>query len=264
MSRTPPPASDAPIRAALVLLGGPDAVVGGPWTTAEAVAELLGGAEPDLVVAADAGLHRAAAAGLHVDVVVGDLDSVDPDALAAAEASGTAVERHAEAKDHTDLALALDRARAAGVDRIVVVGGVDGRLDHLLATALVLGSPRYAPVEVVAAVDRARLRVVRAGRPATVRGQPGDLVTLLPVGGPALGVRTEGLLYRLDGEDLDTGSTRGVSNELVAPAATVSVSGGVVLAVQPGERGDHHDRRLLDHGPSVGVTDPTAPSTSSP
>lgn len=254
MSRTTEPddrpAPDRGPRNAVVLVGGPDAVVGGGTrSTDEALHELLEGATPDLVVAADAGLHRAAGTGLHVDVVVGDLDSVDPAVLDAAEAEGTRVERHAEAKDHTDLALALNRASAEGVSRIVVVGGVDGRLDHLLATALTLGSPRYASIEVVAAIGPARLHVVRSGTTATLRGTPGDLVTLLALGGPALGVRTEGLLYPLDGEDLDTGSTRGVSNELAAPTASVAVGGGVVLAVQPGEQGDHHARGLVPGPP---------------
>ncbi len=46
-------------------------------------------------------------------------------------------------------------------------------------------------------------------------------------------MRTEGLRYPLAGEDLDPGTTRGVSNELIAPSARVSVQTGVLLAIQP-------------------------------
>jgi thiamine pyrophosphokinase len=53
------------------------------------------------------------------------------------------------------------------------------------------------------------------------------------VGGPALGVRTQGLRYPLADEELVPGSTRGVSNELLDSEATVTVERGVVLAVQP-------------------------------
>ena len=58
------------------------------------------------VIAADGGLDRAAALGLDVDVVIGDLDSVSAEALAAAEAAGARIVRHPEAKDATDLELA--------------------------------------------------------------------------------------------------------------------------------------------------------------
>jgi thiamine pyrophosphokinase len=68
-------------------------------------------------------------------------------------------------------------------------------------------------------------------------GAPGDLVTLVPVHGPARGVTTEGLLYPLAGDDLAPGSTRGVSNQLVGTRATVSLEAGVLLAVQPGQAG---------------------------
>jgi thiamine pyrophosphokinase len=54
------------------------------------------------------------------------------------------------------------------------------------------------------------------------------------VHGPALGVVTGGLLYPLAGEDLPPGTSRGVSNVLAADRATVSLTGGVLLAVQPG------------------------------
>jgi thiamine pyrophosphokinase len=64
-------------------------------------------------------------------------------------------------------------------------------------------------------------------------GRPGSLVTLLPLGGPVGGVRTSGLRWALTGDRLDPGSTRGVSNELTGPVATVSVDSGVLLAVQP-------------------------------
>jgi thiamine pyrophosphokinase len=58
-------------------------------------------------------------------------------------------------------------------------------------------------------------------------------VSLLAVHGPAAGVSTTGMAYPLWGETLHPGSTRGVSNELVTAAASVTVGRGVVLAVQP-------------------------------
>src|SRR4051794_20102363 len=80
----------------------------------------------DIVIPADSGLEHALALGCAVDLVVGDLDSVAPAALARATAAGTAIEQHPDDKDATDLELALDAARARGVERIVVIGGYGG------------------------------------------------------------------------------------------------------------------------------------------
>ena len=201
------------------------------------------GRVPDgaLVIAADSGLDHAHALGLRVDVAVGDFDSVSPPALARAEASGAVVERHPAAKDATDLELALDAALARGPQRIVVLGGHGGRVDHLLANAALLTSERYAAVEVVAHMGGATLTVVRDE--AELQGQRGELVSLLALHRPAVGVTTHGLLYPLTGEDLEPGSTRGVSNELVTPPGRVSLEAGVLLVVQPGHLGTHHLQR---------------------
>jgi thiamine pyrophosphokinase len=72
-------------------------------------------------------------------------------------------------------------------------------------------------------------------------------VSLLPAHGIARGVRTDGLLYPLNDEDLPPGTTRGVSNELVGTDAMVRVRDGVLLAVQPGEAGTHLARGLGGH-----------------
>lgn len=198
------------------------------------------------VIAADSGLSVALALGLTVDLVVGDLDSVEPRALARAQAAGVEVEQHPAAKDHTDLALAMEAAVTRGATRIVVVGGHGGRLDHGLANALLLAAPAYAGVDVVAHMGDATVHVVRTS--VILTGTPGELVSLLPIHGAAHGVTTHGLLYALAGEDLLIGSTRGVSNEFAQDEARVEVADGVLLAVQPGALGTHLRARTDDEG----------------
>ncbi|MFP5308620.1 MAG: thiamine diphosphokinase [Actinomycetes bacterium] len=215
--------------------GRPVVVLAGGDPVAPAVA--VGLPADAYVVAADSGLDHAAALGLDVDLVVGDLDSVSPQRLAAARAAGVEVEEHPTAKDATDLALALDAAAARGPADVVLVGGHGGRLDHLLANALVLADDRYAHLRLTARMGPATVTVVRDR--AELTGTRGELVSLLPVHGPAAGVTTVGLLYPLDGEDLAPGTTRGVSNELTGPRATVTVTDGVLLVVQPGVLGTH-------------------------
>jgi thiamine pyrophosphokinase len=185
-----------------------------------------------LVVAADGGVDTALELGLEVSVAVGDFDSVSREGLTAVEAAGARVERHPAAKDASDLELALDRAIELGARRIVVLGADDGRIDHLLEGLLLLGSEHYGGVEIDALLGAATAHVVRGAR--TLHGSPGELVSLLPLHGPAEGVVTEGLAYPLRGERLEPGSSRGLSNVFAEPTASITLTGGVLVALRPG------------------------------
>ena len=187
-----------------------------------------------LVIAADSGLHLAEPLGLHVDRIVGDFDSADPARVDAAIAAGAVLERHPAAKDATDLELAIDAAAHAGASRVVVLGGGGGRIDHLLANVLLLTSSAWATLRIEGRFGGGRCVVVRGGLGAhALTGAPGSLLTLLPVGGVARGIVTDGLEYPLRSEDLEAGTTRGVSNVMLGTTASVAVDDGTLLVVQP-------------------------------
>jgi thiamine pyrophosphokinase len=187
-----------------------------------------------LVIAADSGLQLAAPLGVRVDRIVGDLDSVDRNAVDAAVAAGAVLERHPREKDATDLELAIDAAAREGAHRIVVVGGAGGRLDHVLANVLLLTASELTHLGIEAHFGDAHVAVVAGGRgQVELHGAPGSLVTLLPAGGPARGVVTEGLRYPLARETLPPGTTRGMSNVMLAAKATVALDEGTLLAIQP-------------------------------
>lgn len=183
----------------------------------------------DLVICADAGVDVAVAAGVPVAVVVGDLDSASPEALAAVADAGARIERHPEAKDDSDLELALRAAVDAGVATVHAVLDTGGRLDHQLANLLVLASPRWATVAVSATVGDDSLWVVREELELPL--PVGAPVAVIAVGGPAESVRTRGLRYPLLGERLEPLVARGIANEVVDEPATVAVAGGVVLVI---------------------------------
>ena len=237
----------------LVVVGGdPGAAVALPTP-----AELTG----TVVVAADSGVDRALAAGLHVDHVVGDLDSATPSGVAAAEAAGATVHRHEADKDATDLELALDLVRDLAGDReprpaLLVVGSGGGRLDHQLADLLALAAPPLAAFAVTARFGEATATVVRPGRPCTLVGRPGEQVSLLPVHGLATGVNTAGLRWALVDADLVPGTTRAMSNELIGTAGTVTVSTGVLLALQPGTVSPPIAERTTPYDPTPRTADP--------
>ena len=183
------------------------------------------------VIAADSGLHHAAPLGLTVDLVVGDMDSVDPDVLANAVSAGSLEDRYPADKDHTDLELALSAAIAAGAGRILVVGSHEGRLDHLLGSMGLLASTARLVDEIVWTDGHTIVTACTPRHVTTIRGGSGDRVSLVPNDSDAVGVTTVGLMWRLDNETLPIGTTRGISNVMDSTEASISVTDGTLLII---------------------------------
>lgn len=236
------------MRTAVVFAGGPHRLVNGasaPGATSTAAPDAAADELParvraafddlhaDVVVAADSGLHLAHSVGRTPDLVVGDMDSVDPELLDRAVLAGARLRRHPADKESTDLELALEEVLAEGADAVTVFGSDAGRFDHLMGGVLTLASARFAALRVDAWLGGVHLVVVRDAR--QIRGVPGGIVSILPVGGAAHGVRTSGLRWPLHGELLEPGTSRGVSNEFLDEVAHVSVDDGCVVVVVPEE-----------------------------
>ena len=185
------------------------------------------------VVAADGGAAAAASLGLSIDLIVGDMDSVRPTLLASLRADGAAVEAWPRDKDASDTELALRSAIGHEPGRIVVLGAFGGgRIDHALANVALLGLAELTGRDVSLLDGASRLRLATAPAEIRLEGRVGDLVSLLPVGGDATGIRTEGLAFPLLDETLAVGSTRGLSNVRAASTAGVRVGAGRLLIVE--------------------------------
>ena len=191
-------------------------------------------AETDLIVAADGGARWLDAIGIRPHLLSGDLDSIETDLLDRLETAGVRVDRYPTDKVASDAELALAEAIASGADEIVVLGALGGeRLDHELANLLLLADPSTSGVDDLRLVrGGTQVRVAHAGKPLHLTGRLGDIVTLLPIGGDAEGVRTGGLRFPLDGERLRLGTSRGLSNVVVQQPASVSLERGLLLVVE--------------------------------
>lgn len=175
----------------------------------------------DVVIAADGGFSHARAAGLRVDVVIGDLDSLDQPLPA-----GVELVRHPRDKDATDLELALDYVASAGPAEVVLFGALGGRLDHMLATLNLLERYEF-PLVLRGAAET--LYVVRDQ--VTVPARLGDLVSLISLSPRCSGISTQGLHYPLRRGTLRRASTRGISNQVTSLPCGVEVREGKLLVV---------------------------------
>jgi len=186
----------------------------------------------EVIIAADGGARNAHTAGVAPDLIIGDHDSLSEAELERANCAGSRLVSFPERKNETDLELALLHASRLGATTVLVVGALGGRLDQTIANILLLALSQLRGVD-VRIVDGAETAfLIQEGDGArVVAGRRGDMISLIPVGGDALGVTAEGLEWPLRGSPLQFGPARGVSNVLVADQATIRVESGKLLCV---------------------------------
>ncbi len=185
---------------------------------------------PEQVIAADGGSRHASTLGLEIDLLVGDLDSIEADQRETLRAQGTQFEYFKAEKDETDLELALLHAVKQGATEIAVIGIVGNRLDMVLANIHLLTLDALKPIRAELWLGRQTAWLIRP--PGEVfEGAPGDTLSLIPVKGDVMGVTTTGLAYPLQGETLFFGYARGVSNMMEQEVCRVDLEAGILLAV---------------------------------
>ena len=183
-----------------------------------------------LVIAADGGARLARSCGLVVDVVIGDMDSIDAQTLEQIQEAGAQLLRHPPDKDETDLELALKWAADQGICCLRVFGALGGRLDQTLANVSLLALPQLRDCDVQLLDGKQRAWLLRPGAHELV-GAAGDTVSLLPLHGPARGIASDGLRWELRNETLQPGPARGISNVLTGPRASLRFNAGLLLVV---------------------------------
>ena len=180
--------------------------------------------DADFIIAADGGLKHCSKRGIVPNLVIGDMDSADPDELVDLEMKGVEVNRFPERKDVTDLWLAVRAALDRKVDEIIILGALGGRWDMTFSNVLLLTSPELKQLETRILEGNQELFVLQGGQAARLFGDKGDLLSLMPLTEMVRGLTLTGFEYPLDNETLELGTTRGISNVFVEEVCSIELS----------------------------------------
>jgi thiamine pyrophosphokinase len=185
----------------------------------------------DLIVAADGGTHHCLALGLTPHVIIGDFDSLEEEILTRLEKQGVEIIRHPAQKDHNDLELALRLVLERGFDEALVMAALGSRWDQTLANVLLPATTSLESLHIHMVDGPQEIVLLRAGDQLQIEGETGDTLSLIPLGGDALGITTQGLEYPLNGGALKFGSSRGISNVMLSHEASIKLEKGLLLCV---------------------------------
>ncbi len=180
----------------------------------------------DLRIAADSGYKNAEWLGDRVDIFIGDFDSYDGDLPDTVE-----VVRLKPEKDLTDTQAAVELALERGASDIVIVGGLDGRLDHTLSNLGILVDANARGFHAIILDGKNRVRYIK--NDSTLIPRSGyTYLSLIVDGELAKGVDVDGVKYPLKNAKLKSTFQYAVSNEVVGNCALVAVKKGALFVVE--------------------------------
>lgn len=183
----------------------------------------------DFILCADGGTRHALDLGLTPNIVIGDLDSVTYEERRKMKEMGVEVLEFSRDKNETDLELAINHALTLNSSQILILAALGGRMDHTLANITLLSKLQLATFNIRLTDGVEELFFCRDQ--AQVQGRSGDIVSLIPWQGEVTGVFTENLRWHLHHETLYPDKTRGISNEMTAEIATITIQSGLSLIV---------------------------------
>jgi thiamine pyrophosphokinase len=184
-------------------------------------------------IAADSGLLLADAHGAKVDLVVGDMDSVDAGLLAKYENEGTIISRFPHEKNETDFELAVMAAMNYVADELVVLGGGGGRTDHLISNLAILSGIKTEKWKTQMHTNKETIFICRPGQVKNIDSNFDNIVSLVPMSRSVSGVKTQNLKWELKDETLEFQNARGMSNVCLGNSFSVKIDTGTLAIFCP-------------------------------
>lgn len=208
-------------------------IVTGGHTDYEFAYNLILNAGFEVIIAADSGMNFLYEKGITPDVIVGDFDSADLQILDYyRQMEQVDIHMLNPEKDDTDTEYAIRYAIKMGADSITLLGATGNRLDHVMGNICLLGIGLEENVNIEIVDKNNRIRLIDKSYKIDKAHQFGKYVSLIPFGGNAKGVTLKGMKYPLTDYEMGGYNSLGISNEIVANTAEITVKSGVLLVIE--------------------------------
>ena len=183
-----------------------------------------------LIIVCDGGVRHVQQLGIKPDVIIGDMDSLEPAQLKSYPAQGVKIIKYPANKDFTDTELALDYALNLKPTVIYIWGALGGRLDHTLANMFLLRKGQKAGIKTYLIDEYCEAFIV--DKEETFVDAKGVTVSLFAFSPKVEGLSLSGFVYLLKDAVLTMGESLGVSNIINKAHAKISVRAGNLLVVR--------------------------------
>jgi thiamine pyrophosphokinase len=188
-----------------------------------------------LIIVCDGGVRHLQKLGIKPDVIIGDMDSIEPAQLKSYSAQDVKIIKYSANKDFTDTELALDYALNLKPTAIYIWGALGGRLDHTLANVFLLRKGQKAGIRTYLIDEYCEAFIVN--REAAFVDAKGVTVSLFAFSPKVEGLSLSGFVYPLKDAILTMGELPGISNIINKAHAKISVRVGNLLVIRYWQKG---------------------------
>lgn len=184
----------------------------------------------DFIICADGGIRHLFHMNLLPNLVVGDFDSMDERHMKYLREHNINICQFSERKDFTDTELAVQYAISHGATEIHFFGAMGSRMDHTLANILLLVPLLQQGIR--ASIQDEHNHIWITSDVLFLEGEVGEYVSILPLTPEVEGITLNGLEYPLEDATIKMGQSIGVSNQLAAQHASITIKKGIILVIQ--------------------------------
>jgi thiamine pyrophosphokinase len=163
------------------------------------------------------------------EVVIGDMDSLDPETAEDLVRRGTRISGYPPEKDETDTQLALQYALSLEPEEIRIFGAMGGRIDHTLANLSILKIALDQGVPTRLVDEWCEILMIRDS--CVLEGEAGQTVSLFPFSSAVTGITLRGFAYPLENNAMEIGRPYGISNVLTDQRGFISLADGILLVI---------------------------------
>lgn len=191
--------------------------------------------EQDVVyIGADRGALHLLNEGIIPREAIGDFDSVNRTEYERIQTDVQKIDAFQAEKNETDTELAVERALAYKPKKVILTGVTGGRLDHMMsAVQLLLRFQEQNPaIHFTLRNKQNELSILFPGTHTLIKSEDFQYISFFPLKKRVENVFLTGFHYDIQQEQIEFGTTKFTSNELLNETGTISFSDGICLVVR--------------------------------
>lgn len=192
----------------------------------------------DFIIGVDGGCQMLETLAYTPNLVLGDFDSIGNLERYKMLWPTSHIKTFPAEKDYTDAELAFEEMLKLPMDKIIVIGGLGGRADHMLSIIHLMGRAEHCIM-----IDE--LNIIENIKAPYFKRINRDLyksmyISLVPMQETFEGITLKGFKYPLREATIAFSQTLGISNEIVDEEASIDILKGSGYLIMARDRGQSH------------------------